>query len=77
MGGDEFVVVLPRADSAVRDEITDRIRTMLAEPIFVGDEIIEVGVSIGSAATGDHPTATRLLSTADDAMYEVKRAGRR
>lgn len=76
LGGDEFVVVLPRADHATRDEIADRIRASLSEPIFAGDEIIEVGVSIGSAATGDHPTATSLLATADDAMYEVKRARR-
>ena len=76
LGGDEFVVVLPRADRATQDEITARIKMSLAEPIFAGDEIVEVGVSIGSAATGDHPTASRLLTTADDAMYEVKRARR-
>jgi diguanylate cyclase (GGDEF)-like protein len=74
LGGDEFVVVLPRADRSTQDEITTRIKSSLAEPIFAGDELVEVGVSIGSASTGDHPTAGRLLTTADDAMYEVKRA---
>ncbi len=74
LGGDEFVVILPRADEFIRDEISDRIRTSLAEPIFAGDELIEVGVSIGSATTGDYPTAARLLATADDAMYKVKRS---
>lgn len=76
LGGDEFVVVLPRADSATRDQISQRIRSSLAEPILAGDQLVEIGVSIGSAATGDHPTATRLLATADDAMYEVKRSRR-
>ncbi|GJM37747.1 MAG: hypothetical protein DHS20C19_11140 [Acidimicrobiales bacterium] len=76
LGGDEFVVVLPRANEAIRDEVSDRIRQALGESIFAGDQLVEVGVSIGSAMTGDHPTAARLLATADDAMYEVKRSGR-
>jgi len=74
LGGDEFVVVLPRADDPTREEIVERITRSLAEPIAAGDELVELGVSIGSATTGDHPTASRLLATADDAMYEVKRA---
>lgn len=73
LGGDEFVVVLPRASGTTRDEVANRIRETMTEPIFAGDQLVEVGVSIGSAMTGDHPTAARLLATADDAMYEVKR----
>jgi diguanylate cyclase (GGDEF)-like protein/PAS domain S-box-containing protein len=76
LGGDEFVVVLPRADDMIGHEVADRIRTSLAEPIFAGDQLVEVGVSIGSATTGDYPTAARLLTTADDAMYAVKRSRR-
>ena len=72
LGGDEFVVVLPRADSETSADIALRIRGALIEPIVVGDEVVEVDVSIGSATTGDHPTASRLLATADDAMYAVK-----
>lgn len=74
LGGDEFVVVLPRANEATTTSISDAIRATLAAPIFAGDELEEVGVSIGAAATGDHPTASRLLATADNAMYEVKRS---
>jgi diguanylate cyclase (GGDEF)-like protein/PAS domain S-box-containing protein len=74
LGGDEFVVVLPRADDATTSSISEAIRAALAAPIYAGDELVEVGVSIGAAATGDHPTASRLLATADDAMYEVKRS---
>jgi diguanylate cyclase (GGDEF)-like protein/PAS domain S-box-containing protein len=76
LGGDEFVVVLPRADEPTRREIADRITRTLSEPIFAGDQLVEVGVSIGTATTGDQPTVTQLLATADDAMYEVKRARR-
>ena len=76
LGGDEFVVVLPRADQTIADEVRRRIRSLLTEPIMAGDEVIGVDVSIGAATTGDHPTAARLLSTADDAMFAVKRSRR-
>ncbi len=72
LGGDEFVVILPRANAEIAAEISTRIRTALCEPIVADDEVVEVDVSIGSATTGDHPTASRLLATADDAMYAVK-----
>ncbi len=77
LGGDEFVVVLPRADAATSGDISTRIRAALIEPIIAGDEVVEVDVSIGSATTGDHPTSQRLLATADDAMYSVKRIRQR
>ena len=76
LGGDEFVVVLPQADIETSEGICAQIRALVTEPIFAGDELIEVDVSIGYATTGDHPTASRLLATADDAMYAVKRIRR-
>ncbi len=72
LGGDEFVVVLPQANAEIAIEISGRIREALTAPFIAADEVIEVDVSIGSATTGDHPTASRLLATADDAMYAVK-----
>ncbi len=77
LGGDEFVVVLQRANSDIAAEISSRIRAALCEPIIAADEVVEVDVSIGSATTGDHPTANRLLATADDAMYAVKKVRHR
>ncbi|MEO0495027.1 MAG: diguanylate cyclase [Actinomycetota bacterium] len=73
LGGDEFVVVLPRMDADDTDRMRISIRTALRAPMLVADEVVEVDVSIGSATTGDSPTAARLLATADDAMYAVKR----
>ena len=55
------------------EEVSADIRAALIEPIFAADRVIEVDVSIGCATTGDSPTAARLLATADDAMYAVKR----
>ncbi len=73
-GGDEFVVVLPQSDTEHATQVMATIRSALTEPIVAADQIAEVDVSIGVATTGDSPTAARLLATADDAMYAVKRA---
>ena len=73
LGGDEFVVVLPRSSQQEAEHVSADIRNALIEPIFAADQVIEVDVSIGCATTGDSPTAARLLATADDAMYAVKR----
>jgi len=76
IGGDEFVVVLPRADMTTAGEVADRIMAELAEPIFAGDELVTLRVSVGIASTVDHPTASRVMSAADHAMYERKHADR-
>ncbi|MEM8705720.1 MAG: diguanylate cyclase [Actinomycetota bacterium] len=73
LGGDEFVVVLPRMEPGEAELIAQSIRDALRAPMLAADEVVEVDVSIGSATTGDSPTAARLLATADDAMYAVKR----
>ncbi len=75
-GGDEFVVVLPRAGGAVGSDIADRIRAELIEPIFAGDELVELNVSIGTASTADYPTGERLMAAADHDMYVRKRSRR-
>ena len=74
LGGDEFVVVLPQSDTAHAQQVATDIQAALTEPIVAADQITEVDVSIGIATTGDSPTAARLLATADDAMYAVKRS---
>jgi len=73
LGGDEFVVVLPHCSQQEAERTATAIRASLIEPIVATDRVIELDVSIGSATSGDSPTTARLLATADDAMYEVKR----
>jgi cyclic di-GMP phosphodiesterase Gmr len=73
LGGDEFVVVLPRCSQQEAERISATIRAALIEPIVATNHVIELDVSIGCATSGDSPTAARLLATADDAMYAVKR----
>ncbi|KRC48784.1 hypothetical protein ASE19_17825 [Nocardioides sp. Root79] len=77
LGGDEFVVVCTRLRSA--DELracADRIRAAVAEPY--GDAADapydRITASIGAVVSERSCNARSLLSNADHAMYDVKRA---
>ncbi len=59
----------------IATDISDRIKAALAEPIFAGDEIVTLQVSVGNATSIDHPTAARLILAADHAMYSYKHDG--
>ena len=76
LGGDEFVIVLSGAGpvdaAAAARSLLDRIR----EPIHWNGEILLLEASIGIATCpDDSDDADILLSTADERMYQAKRAG--
>jgi len=78
-GGEEFVVLLPRTDLAGAREVAERIRLMVQEAPFITPEggtlnaTLSAGLAMlpaGAVSFGD------LLSAADRALYEAKKAGR-
>jgi diguanylate cyclase len=73
LGGDEFLIVSPHADSA---HLMARVEAVFAEPLKVSAGVVRLGVSIGVARTtpGTPATGDSLVAHADEAMYEVKRA---
>lgn len=79
MGGDEFTVILStltRYEDAgqVAEKILETLRRPITMPSGVQDQI---GSSIGiSVFPEDAQDGDGLLATADDAMYEVKHAGK-
>ncbi|BBH68968.1 hypothetical protein ACTI_56530 [Actinoplanes sp. OR16] len=76
LGGDEFLVLLPDADTARAARMIDRIREAISRPIAVGDgREVTVGVSAGLAvrAAGSDATLDALTAEADAAMYRDKR----
>ena len=76
MGGDEFVVLAPRADAAAAECIAERLSGTLAQPIEVRGQAFVLGVSIGMVRhPEDGATPERLLRHADIAMYRAKAAG--
>lgn len=78
VGGDEFVVLLPRVGGAEEVAlVADKVRAALAEPIECEGRCLDVTVSVGVAvAPADGHSADDLLRVADAAMYRAKRAGR-
>lgn len=77
LGGDEFLVVAERVESTDEAQsIGERLLESLAEPFSWNGVKLSSGASIGLAlCRGDEASASELLSRADLALYEAKRAG--
>jgi diguanylate cyclase (GGDEF)-like protein len=77
-GGDEFVMMLPRATLAEAADIAEAIRLACAEIVFEGPAgSSRLSVSLGVAVCPRSETPlSNLLRRADVALYDVKRSGR-
>jgi diguanylate cyclase (GGDEF)-like protein len=76
LGGDEFLVLLPDADTAGVARAVVRIRETIRQPVVIGDgRTVTVGVSAGVALrpAGGDATLDMLCAEADAAMYRDKR----
>src|SRR5579864_4841889 len=77
-GGEEFLIVVSRAETAAVTEVAERCRRAVAErPAAMGDRRVAVTVSVGVASTrvvGYDELA--LIQAADAAMYQAKAEGR-
>ncbi len=78
MGGDEFMVILNKVDSAQHSlEIAGSINKALRQPYGLEDRTIFVSASIGACHFPEHGSdAETLIRNADTAMYQAKRDGR-
>lgn len=76
-GGDELVILHPRAQGRSEDELGQRMLAALTDPIHVAGREVVMSASIGVAicARGGQ-TAEQLLRDADTALYTAKRRGR-
>ncbi|MDQ3106295.1 MAG: sensor domain-containing diguanylate cyclase, partial [Actinomycetota bacterium] len=77
-GGEEFIVLLPRAGVDETATVAERIRaTVAAEPMVDGKKVIELTVSIGMAVhPQDGTTADALFKAADAALLRAKKLGK-
>jgi diguanylate cyclase (GGDEF)-like protein len=76
-GGDEFVVLLPGMDGGEAMEIAERLGEAVADtPIPTEAGEVSAKLSLGVADNAATASLDRLLSRADAALYEAKRAGR-
>lgn len=83
LGGDEFVVLISGLEGS-REEVTDQVmelsdmlRALLAQPMFLDGQRLQITPSIGIALIPDHgSTSADLLKRADIALYRAKDSGR-
>jgi len=80
-GGEEFLVVLPRAEAGRGWEVAERMRARLVgRPITVGPIELRVAASVGVAQLRYEPgaceTPGELVRRADAALYTAKANGR-
>jgi len=78
MGGDEFAIVIPDAQSRTKvEQMADRVIATIKEPYDIDGTNIRIGVSIGCAfGPMDGATVDDLILKADLALYQAKDAGR-
>jgi diguanylate cyclase (GGDEF)-like protein len=78
IGGDEFVVLLPRIDDRSDAElVAGRIRATLAQPFAIDGNELSISASIGIGIFPEHGCDdVSLMKSADDAMYRAKDIGR-
>ena len=79
VGGDEFVILLPRLTDEDRlVQVADRIIQSLSVPIMFDGVPCKIAASVGLTISTvyDRREAERMLADADEALYRAKRAGR-
>ena len=74
-GGEEFVVLLRRADTAAAREFAEKLRRTIESGSAV-EGVPGVTTSIGYATFEPSDTSLTLFARADAALYEAKSAGR-
>jgi diguanylate cyclase (GGDEF)-like protein len=78
IGGEEFALLLPETELLQARMVAERLRREVAtHPVAIAAQAIRPTVSIGVAAKSRKMTAfSQLVTMADEALYEAKRAGR-
>jgi diguanylate cyclase (GGDEF)-like protein len=78
IGGDEFIAVMVDLENIEDSEpVLKRLLKAAADPVTLGDAVIQISASIGvSLYPQDHVDADLLMRHADQAMYVAKQAGK-
>ncbi|WP_371480049.1 diguanylate cyclase domain-containing protein [Kitasatospora sp. NBC_00315] len=74
LGGDEFVVLADGIGREEAKELSNRLRTAIIPPMRIDNRAMRVGVSLGIGWAGCGMSIEEVLHTADERMYDEKRA---
>jgi len=73
-GGEEFLIVLPKANVNVSSGVAERIRMSIQENIKIEDKSITA--SFGVVQIREKTDVDKLINLADEALYRAKKSGR-
>jgi diguanylate cyclase (GGDEF)-like protein len=78
IGGDEFVVLLPKIETEQNSlEVAEKIRCSLNQSFKIVDHDLHISSSTGIAIYPEHGNDVKtLMKNADTAMYHAKKSGR-
>ena len=77
IGGDEFAVIIPKADNETPKMVEERVE-LINEDLTSGEGgLPKISISAGGAFGKDAENAEELVNNADHAMYEIKFSGKR
>ncbi len=77
LGGDEFLILLPRSEQFDIDAFGRRLIDVLSTPILFGAIATEIGASVGYACYPEDSTSlAEVIRLSDIAMYAAKKMGR-
>jgi len=75
-GGDEFSILCPDTDAEGAAELAERCRSSIENlHVPLNDADVRITASFGVADSAGAPSAEAMVQTADQTMYEAKRAG--
>jgi len=77
VGGEEFVLLLPRTGLSAARPLVETVRSAVGEAAFHFEGApVPITVSAGVTAVREDDTAETIFARADDALYRAKKAGR-
>ena len=77
IGGEEFAIILPKADIEGAKTVCERLRLAIdGKPVRHGDAIIPFTISMGVAEFQSGDDIDHIMARADEALYEAKTGGR-
>jgi len=76
-GGEEFLILLPKAALSAATKIAERIVShVCSTPIKSNEILLDVSVSIGITEYAENDDGKHLIARADKALYQAKNSGR-
>ena len=75
-GGEEFVLIVPKANASIGYTLTEKIRSVIAAHEFHHGKPLQVTCSFGIADLAFNETFEGAFKRADNALFQAKREGR-